>query len=377
MLSFWEKNSFLEYDLIIIGAGIVGLSTASTWIEKNPNDKVLILEKGIFPTGASTKNAGFACFGSVSELWQDILQMGESECLQLVEKRWQGLHKLKNRLGEEGIGAKYFGGYELNLKEDKDLSNKINSLNHLLKEIFKENVFELKNDLIQDFEFNSEKVKNLIFNPFEFQIDTGKMMHNLLNYTQKLGVEIRTGTEVLEIQEENNFVNVIVKNTRFGENIKFRASKLAVCSNAFTKELLPDISLKAGRGQVLVSKPINNLKLKGTFHFDEGFYYFRNYGNRIIFGGGRNQDFDTETTTEFAINEKIINDLQDKLANLILPKQDYEIEHTWAGIMAFSENDKKPILEKISDKIALGVRLNGMGIAIGSTLGEELASLFS
>ena len=64
MLSFWEKQSFLEYDYILIGSGLVGLSAASCIKEKHPDKSVLVLERGIFPSGASTKNAGFACFGA-------------------------------------------------------------------------------------------------------------------------------------------------------------------------------------------------------------------------------------------------------------------------------------------------------------------------
>ena len=73
MLSFWEKDFFIAYDHIVVGSGIVGLSTAIAIKEKQPNSRVLVLERGIFPTGASTKNAGFACFGSLSEAFRGHL----------------------------------------------------------------------------------------------------------------------------------------------------------------------------------------------------------------------------------------------------------------------------------------------------------------
>ena len=45
-----ESNSiyskiFNMYDIIVIGAGIVGLSTAFELIQNNPNKKILIIEK--------------------------------------------------------------------------------------------------------------------------------------------------------------------------------------------------------------------------------------------------------------------------------------------------------------------------------------------
>jgi len=65
----------------------------------------------------------------------------------------------------------------------------------------------------------------------------------------------------------------------------------------------------------LVTKPIDGLRLKGVFHYDEGFYYFRNYKDRIIFGGGRNLDFENEESFQFRYNFKIIDDLENKLVN--------------------------------------------------------------
>lgn len=37
---------------------------------------------------------------------------------------------------------------------------------------------------------------------------------------------------------------------------------------------------------------------------------------------------------------------------------------------------KKPIIEKIDDKIAIGARMGGMGVAIGAMVGKKLADLF-
>ena len=112
---------------------------------------------------------------------------------------------------------------------------------------------------------------------------------------------------------------------------------------------------------------------KGIFHFEKGYYYFRNYGNRVILGGGRNLDFEAENTTKFAYNEMILNDLNHKLQHIFLPNTPYEIETKWTGIMAFGEN-KAPIVRNLSPRVTIGVKLGGMGVAIGSLLGEKLAN---
>ncbi|MBQ0741417.1 FAD-binding oxidoreductase, partial [Aquimarina celericrescens] len=72
-LSYWEQHTWFDnVDFCIVGSGIVGLSCALQLRKKHPKAKILILEKGILPQGASTKNAGFACFGSASELLSDM-----------------------------------------------------------------------------------------------------------------------------------------------------------------------------------------------------------------------------------------------------------------------------------------------------------------
>ena len=107
---------------------------------------------------------------------------------------------------------------------------------------------------------------------------------------------------------------------------------------------------------------------------DEGYYYFRNYQDRVIFGGGRNVDFETEKTTNFDVNQRILDKLLNDLEQMILPNQKFEVDHTWSGIMAFGPN-KKPILQKQSYRVSVGVRLGGMGVAVGSKIGSELADL--
>src|SRR4030095_15131093 len=308
MLSFWEKNSFLAYDYIIVGSGILGLSTACEIKENFPDKEVLVLERGILPTGASTKNAGFLCFGSLTEILSDIKLKGEDNAVKLVENRWSGINLLKHRIDENKMGYFNYGGYELIDEKYFTSLDKIEYVNEMLKNIFNEPVFELKNGKINQFGFSDGFVKSLVFSPYEAQVDTGQMMKTLLKYAQFLGIQIINGCDVKEVHgnKATAYHNVL------NEEITFSGEYIIICANAFTQQLIPEINISPGRGEGLVTKPIDGLKFKGIFHYDEGYYYFRNYGKRVIFGGGRNLDFKGEETSEFGFNEKIINDLKRK-----------------------------------------------------------------
>ena len=66
--------------------------------------------------------------------------------------------------------------------------------------------------------------------------------------------------------------------------------------------------------------------------------------------------------------------MEELLKTVILPNTSYEIEHRWSGIMGVG-NHKKPIVEQLSNHDYCGVRMGGMGVAIGSLIGQELADL--
>ncbi len=373
MLSFWEINTFGRYDVAIVGSGITGLSLACSLKEKNQNLKIVILERGTFPTGASTKNAGFACFGSACEILSDIKLMGEEQALALVEKRVKGLQMLRARLGDDKLGYLAQGGGELLFKNENVEADQIAYLNKLLYNIHQQEVFKVDNSKIDTYGFNKNILSGFINNSCEGQIDTGLAMHNLWQYTLSLGVDILNGADVQDIYDNNDEINIAV-NLQPNNSYILKASKVAVCTNAFTGMFFPDLDIAPGRGQILVTKPIPDLKFKGIFHFDDGYFYFRDYYNRVIFGGGRNIDFEKETTTDIAINEDIQQRLSYYLKELILPHESFEIDHRWAGIMAFGK-DKTPIIKQVDKNIYAACRLNGMGIAIGSLIGEELAGM--
>ena len=59
-----------------------------------------------------------------------------------------------------------------------------------------------------------------------------------------------------------------------------------------------------------------------------------------------------------------------------MPNKEFDIEHRWSGIMGVG-NQKKPIVKQLSNHVFCGVRLGGMGVAIGSMVGKELAELIN
>jgi len=369
--SYWERTAFIEEaDIIVIGSGLVGLSAALHLKKREPALKVLVLERGFLPTGASTKNAGFACFGTVSEQLAVIGRSSEDEAVRLVDYKWRGLQRLRQNLGDENIDYKQHGGYELFMDGEAEQAeyclSQIDQLNQLLKPVTGGTVYSVADAKIAGFGFN--QVNRMIYNPFEGHIHTGKMMRTLLNKVYERDVLVLNNCSVEHIEQEDGHVSLITSQGNF------RSGKVILATNAFANQLFPGLKVTPGRGQVLVTKPVADLKLKGTYHFNEGYYYFRNIDNRVLFGGGRNLDLKAEETWDFGHTEAVKNKLEQYLNEVILPGQHAGIDYWWSGIMGFGE-DITPIVKQIEPNVFCAVRCNGMGVAMGSLVGEEVAEL--
>lgn len=368
MHSYWENNSwFKDIDVAIIGSGITGLSTAIHIKKKEPKLKVVVLEKGMLPSGASTKNAGFACFGSIGELMDDLETNSEDEVMKLVEKRKKGLDGLIQLIGERQLDLKRLGGYELFSSDElfSEAKNSIDRLNQLLSPIFSnERVFDVSSN---SFQFG--QTSGIIKNHFEGQIDTGKMMRSYISLASELGIEILNGIQITNLVDDESQVQLTIK-----PSTTIQAKRVVVCSNGFASQLLPKEDVLPARAQVLITKPIDKLSVEGTFHVDRGYYYFRNIHDRILLGGGRNLDVAGETTTELKTTPLIQDSLKEMLSEIILPNTPFEIDQTWSGVMGVGKV-KEPIVKQLTTNVFCGVRLGGMGVALGTQVGKDCAEL--
>lgn len=373
MFSYWERETFWKRpDVVILGSGIVGLNAAIHLKTLEPALSVAVVERGFLPYGASTRNAGFACFGSLSELLSDLRTHTHDEVFSLVERRWNGLRKLREMLGDATIDYEPLGGYEIFGTADTPLLHtcleSMHEINEQMRQITGEqDVYLVAHDRVPAFGFRG--VSGMILNRLEGQIDTGKMMQSLTDLARDKGIGIFTGVQVEAFAEQNDRIELRTKN-----GFVLDARFLIVATNGFARDLFPELEVHPARAQVLITHPIKNLPFKGSFHYDEGYYYFRNVGNRILFGGGRNLDFKAEETTEMNLTALVQDKLEALLRTMILPGIPYDVDIRWSGIMGIGRH-KSTLLKKLSPRTVCAVRMGGMGVAIGSLVGEDAARL--
>jgi hypothetical protein len=371
--SYWEQSTFFApADVLIIGSGIVGLNAALYLKRKAPALRVTVIDRGVLPYGASTRNAGFACFGSPSEILADLRSHSEDEVFNLVERRWKGLLRLRENLGDDAIDYEAFGSHEVFRAEEQAryeaCLEALPMLNRRLRSITgTEDNYGISSDRIAAFGFAN--IRHMLFNKSEGQLDTGRMMEALLEKVRGLGVRVINGLEVKALSQAETGIELSCST-----GITLTARQVLLANNGFARELLPELAVVPARAQVIVTEPLPSLPFRGCFHYDEGYYYFRNIGNRILLGGGRNLDIEGETTTEMALTARIQEALDELLLQTIAPGLRPRVAMRWSGIMGVGPQ-KSPILRQVLPGVFTAVRMGGMGVAIGSLVGEEAAEL--
>lgn len=372
-VSIWEKESFYApKDVIIIGSGLSGLWCAWFLKKKKPGISITIVDRGLIPTGASTRNAGFACFGSLTELLHDAGTNGEDDMLSLVEMRYRGLQRIQKVFGKKQIDFELCGGYELFTEEDginnRELKEKMAHLNELLRPVVHEKkVFRFSDKKIDRFGF--QHVSHMAENKGEGYLHSGKLCQALLQAVQSKGVTVLSACEVTHFEKTGTDITCYTN-----QHITLKAAKVLVCTNAFAKELLPQLDIVPARGQVLVTAPIKHLPFKGTFHYQQGYYYFRNLGNRILLGGARNTAFEEEATSDMLTTHTIQSNLEHFLAHYLVPGTVFQVTDRWSGIMGMG-SEKMPIVKEVSPHVFCAVRMSGMGVALTPLIGEVMADM--
>lgn len=371
-VSLWEKEVFPHsFDVVIVGSGIVGLNAAISLAEEAPALKVAVVDQWYYPLGASTRNAGFATFGSLSELVSDIAERGWDACLELVRQRWEGLRMLKKRVEPAEMEFHVHGGHEIFRNEDMQLwelaAPMVDELNVHLREIVGEHG---QFSVSESHGFKAHRaIKRIVSCPAEGYLHPGKLMKHLLQKAIDLKITLVRPFQVKDWRVEDTHIHVSSE-----QGMSLKCVHLVFATNGFTSRLLPELDVLPARNQVILTGKIPGLQWRGCFHSHAGFFYFRDYRGRILLGGARNHDPAGEETDAFGFTGPIQGALRQYLHEVVLPGANVKIERSWSGIMGVGK-EKKPIVRNLGNRIYCAVRLGGMGVAIGSQVGADAADL--
>ena len=360
--SYWEQKYWnKKFEFVIIGAGFTGLNCAINIKERYPKSSVLVIDKSLRFSLASTKNAGFACFGSPSELLSDIEKVGEEVAADLMAKRRAGINMINKQFAQlcdyrSCISHEWFLNFDLYRK----CADKLTFLNKIASEKGNtQSTFAISKKAVL-----SEGILGEILINGEGQLNPYKLHEALLSKCRSINIDLLDGIKVGQVNDQSILSS---------KGLELKGETIINCTNALSSIVFDDFEITPARAQVLITSEIDGLPYSGNYHMDEGFYYFRNVGKRLLLGGARNEDIVGETVADLGINPLIAKKLYETLKRL-LPDVEYEIEKSWSGIMGFTK--KKTPMFKIHNGVYHLVGLNGMGVALSFSLAKDLVAQF-
>lgn len=381
---YWESEFILSpVDLTVVGAGIVGMSTALFYQRKNPTHRVRILERSPLGLGGTTRNAGFACFGSAGEWLDDVDALGSKAWAELVKQRACGLNHLVDLLGSAALELSWRGGWELfsHSPEDRALFERVmgrrETLNQTIQPVLAEalaNIHPSGKDtpaLLNDpHRAAALGAHGAMWLPWEGMLNAGKMTLAFHAACDRAGIQRVHGTEVNSMNPVGDAWSV---DTAMGT---LHSNQIAICTNGMAAGLIPGLDVRPVPNRVLVLKPHENRLPVGTYHLERGYLYMRSLDNGLVlFGGGRHWGHALTPGTDEREQQGVIRTWDEQLlaaAKTWIGECGSPV-HAWTGWLGVG-NDRTPIVTQSAPGLHCGARMGGMGVAIGAGIGFDLAT---
>ena len=376
MFSYWERDYLIPQpcDVAIIGGGFTGLSAGLTLKKYRPSWSVVVLESEASGTLASSRNAGFLCLGSPTELLRDISNYGQPMVEQLLQEKIIGAKILLNYLKKTRSIYCKSHAYEFFSSEfspPEGLEERLNELNTMVQNAGGPSPYFTKIPNAPTGWKPTFTRPEWVRMTWEGQVHPAAAIAQLRLQFQNLGGILSTHHRVEALEVVNSGVCL------HSREATFPARQVLVASNAFAAQLIPELSIEAHRAQVLITEPLGKMPFRGNVHFREGYMYCRDVGQRLLIGGGRFLDFQGEKTHQPGITDTIQAYLLSQLARLTgMEESEIEVADRWSGIMGFTPGRLQPLVElREQGSVAVAAGMNGMGTALGPYLGKKAAEM--
>lgn len=349
-------------DVVIVGGGYVGLSTAYWLSEFRPDLKIIVLERSHVGAGASGRNAGFLTKGSatfyktLTQHWgvdraHDIRQFAE-ESLDLVYQnilksspeikfeKTTSLTLFQNQKQNSDWAAPEFkpGDFNFQWKADDELAA------------------GLRGKFIGAYESGPE-----------YKINPVQLLTSLKTILVSRKIQIIENLSAFEITPEGVSTEL--------NNIKCKQVVLAL--NGYFPHFHPAFKplITPQRAQMMAVELEDDID-STALHYDspERVYWRKSQEKILLIGGKRLLDEAGEVGDFEKLSSKIQAGLESYLEDIL--KLRFKVIHRWSGTMGFTEHELPYITkaEALTDTFVIG-GFSGHGMGFGFRSGQEMAKL--
>lgn len=354
--SVWQRPPRLEADVVVVGGGVIGASTAHHLRRLRPGLRVAVLEAERLAHGASGRNAGFLLLGTSSDYASAVEAYGRDRARRLWAFTREA-YRQAAALGE-GLDVGFRRTGSVLAAGSRDEARRLEAAHALLAEDGVEARY-LEADAANA-HVGSVGFEAALIVPEGGEVDPARLVRALV---RESGAAVHTGWRAASLEADGARVRVEAEGG--GEAV---ADRVVLCLNAYLPRLVPslDAVVRPVRAQMLATAPAPRV-LEAPVYSHGGYVYVRQRADgRVLLGGARHLHRDAEVGYEDATTPALQADLEAYLRTH-LPGLEAPVERRWSGTMGFSP-DGLPALGRVPGldgaHWAAGFTGHGMGYAL-------------
>lgn len=326
-------------EVAVVGGGVTGCSAALTLAERGV--RVRLHEAREIAGGASGRNGGFALRGATLPYDEARVALGPEQARLVMELTERSLDRLESLAGDV---FRRVGSFRL-AYDEAELA-----------------ALRGEHDALRDDGFAVEWVDELvppldtlylgaILHPDDGALHPARWVRRLAAHAAVAGADIREhDTAVLD---------------------ELDADVVIVAGDGFIPQLLPDLPVRATRGQVLATAPLAERRYERPHYARGGYDYWQQLPDgRLVIGGNRDVSFETEDTHVEETTDAIQARLEALVEQLVGHRP--QVTHRWAGIWGTTP-DLMPLVGEVGDGVWVAGGYSGHGNVLGLACGELVA----
>ena len=376
-LSYWQQHRDAaaplpssdppgHADIVVIGGGLAGLSTAIAVLQREPSASVVVLEAQFVGFGASGRNGGLLS-PLPAPVW---LLTAKSN----AEHAW-GLRALNAKV--HALGA--WLGQTLPDSEVRDCTLQLQAMGRLTASGVAKVAEALAHagigySMAPDPQRGGKPTLELP----TFTVNPYRLVRALAAYAISLGARIceRTTVEAVEAAPGGALV-------RLAGGRQVRAGKLIVCTNAYTGSIAAPSAPRAKvvRNYMVATEPLDAeavQRLGGGHTFmvelNKAYVFYRLHQGRLVHGGV--ETFFRTPESDFEVPASIHKALERHLAKSVPWRTNLRIAVAWGGAFHSTATDL-PIIERAAgaDGIVFNIGYGGTGVALTQIFAAHAAAM--